>query len=86
MKIKLDKTHYLVSDPYCYWITCETKTKDGKPCERRVSGYMPTLELAVENFIDGKIRGSNAKEMAEISKLVAEIKEDVRTWKRALSR
>lgn len=47
MRIKLDKKHYLISEPGCCWIVCETKSKSGKSSERRVSGYVPTFEMAV---------------------------------------
>lgn len=85
MKIKLDKKHYLISESDCCWIVCETKSKSGKPSERRVSGYVPTFEMAVESYINKKINGSNASEIAQLAKEVEELKEEVKSWKVSLA-
>lgn len=41
MKIKLDKKHYLISEPDCCWIVCETKSKSGlraaRDCRKRMT-------------------------------------------------
>ena len=52
MKIQLDDKHFLNSDPYCYWITCVVKSKEGKPYEKRVSGYAAIFGDAVNSFIE----------------------------------
>ena len=81
MKIKLDKKHYLKSEPGCCWIVCETKTKSGKPSERRVSGYVPTFEMAVESYINRKINGSDATKISQLAIEVRALKTEVRGWK-----
>lgn len=57
MRIKIGERHWLNSDAFCYWITCEYEIREGrnagKTAERRVSGYMPSFEWAV-NFFNRK--------------------------------
>ena len=89
MRIKLDKKHYLNSDTYSYWITCEYEIKTGKRKgsvdEKRVSGYEPTFEMAVESYIDKKINGSDAAEVAQLVKEIKDLKTEVRGWKNSLA-
>lgn len=80
MKIELDKRHYLNSDPYCCWITCIVKSKDGKPYERRVSGYTPTIKQAVEDYIETRIKSSEAREICKLKKEIEDLKAEVREW------
>lgn len=84
MKIKLDDTHFLNSDPYCFWITClVTPGKDSrkkKPYEVRVSGYLPTFEQAVESYIDNKINTSTATSVSKLKEEVRKLKAEVRGW------
>lgn len=84
MKIELDKKHYLNSDKYCYWISCEYKTEKGKGAgsvvERRVSGYMPTFKDAVESYIETKIKTSEAHEICKLKKEIEGLKAEVRAW------
>ncbi len=61
MKIQLDDKHFLNSDPYCYWITCVVKSKEGKPYEKRVSGYAATFGDAVNSFIEKTIKQSSSE-------------------------
>lgn len=84
MRIKLDKKHYLIGELGFCWIVCETKSKSGKSSERCVSGYVPTFEMAVESYINRKINGSNASEIAQLAKEVEELKAEVRGWKVSL--
>lgn len=81
MKIQLDDKHFLHSDPYCYYITCVVKSKDGKPYERRVSGYTGTLNDVVESYIEKSIICSEASEICQLSKKIEELKREVRCWK-----
>lgn len=84
MKIKLDDTHWLNSDVYCYWITClVTPGKDSrkkKPYEVRVSGYLPTFEQAVESYIDGRINSSMATNLSKLKEDIRKLKDEVRGW------
>lgn len=81
MKIKeLDDKYILNSDSFCYWITCKYTNKKGKVVERRVSGYYATLEQVVENFIDRKMRSSEATEISQLKDEIAKLKETVKGW------
>lgn len=81
MKIKeLDDKYILNSDSCCYWITCKYTNKKGKVVERRVSGYCATLEQVVENFIDRKMRSSEATEISQLKDEIVKLKETVKGW------
>ena len=86
MRIKLDDKHYLCSDPYCYWITCEVtyKGRDGKEktTDRRVSGYSRNFSEAVESFIEKKIKSSEASNLAELKDDIEQLKSTVLKWRR----
>lgn len=90
MKIKLDKSHTLISDQYCYWITETVITKKGKNAgkasERRASGYTATLEQCFDSYIDKKIKSSEASEIGVLVKEVKALKEQVRDWSAKLCR
>lgn len=85
MRIRLGKKHWLNSDAFCYWITCEYEIKEGKNAgntgERRVSGYVPTFEQAVESFIDRQLRGAEIEEFSELVEFIKNLKEEVKGWK-----
>jgi hypothetical protein len=85
MKIKLDDKHYLNSDEYCYWITVEVITQDGKnagkPYEKRCSGYTATFEQAVDSFIEKKIKASQIEDFKKLVKTIKDLKKEVRGWK-----
>lgn len=85
MRIKLDEKHWLNSDAFCYWITCEYEVEKGKSAgtiaERRVSGYAATFEQAVESFIERKIKGAESESFSELVKVVNDLKAEVRSWK-----
>lgn len=85
MKIKIGKKHWLNSDAYCYWITEEYETKDGKNpgsiAERRCSGYTATFAQAVDSFIERKIRVAEIGSFTELVKVVDDLKAEVRSWK-----
>lgn len=87
VKIKLDETHWLNSDAYCYWITClvtpTEKSRKKKPYEVRVSGYLPTFEQAVESFINFEVNNSTATSLNKLKKDIEKLKEEVRAWKDA---
>lgn len=86
MKIKLDDKHYLNSDRFSCWITCEytPEKKDGtlgKPTERRVSGYYRDFNEVVEDYIDKKINSSEALKISQLSKEIKKLKKTVKDWK-----
>lgn len=88
MKIALDDKHFLNSDRYCYWITCiceseNEETKKKKKYERRVSGYLPTFEQAIEHFIDASVNESTATSLRKLKTDIQNLKAEVRGWSNA---
>lgn len=87
VKIKLDDTHFLNSDSYCYWVTCLVQpgedSRKKKPYEIRVSGYLPTFEQAVESFINNSVNSSMATSLNKLKKDIENLKKEVRAWKDA---
>lgn len=83
MKIKLDDKHWLNSDRYSYWITALVEPEEGKkkPYERRVSGYQPSFEQAVESYIDYIVNESQATSMNKLKQDIQKLKKEVRGWK-----
>lgn len=88
MRIKLDEKHYLNSDPYCYWISCEVKSENAKKkvYDKRVSGYCTTLESAVHSYINRHIMSSEVKSLKELEEEVRKLKKTVKGWKVTLKR
>lgn len=88
MKIKLDETHWLNSDSFCYWITAlvepKKDSKKKKPYEMRVSGYVATFEQAVDSLIDNKVRESRATNLKKLSEEIKELKAEVKGWKSSI--
>lgn len=88
VRIALDETHWLNSDTWSYWITAliEPEQKEGKkkrkPYERRVSGYMPTFESAVESFIDMSVNESTATSLNKLKNDIRKLKAEVRAWEK----
>lgn len=82
MKIKLDDKHYLICDPFCYWITCEYEVQEGKGkgniVERRVSGYTSTFEQCVNSFIERGIKAAEIVDFSGLVKVINDLKEEVR--------
>ena len=80
MKIQLDDKHYLNSDPYCYWITCMVKSKDGKLYEKRVSGYVATFNDAVSDCIEKAVRQSVSEDIRFLRDEIESLKREVMGW------
>lgn len=80
MKIKLDENHWLISDGFCYWITCLVKPENKKEYETRVSGYMPNFALAVESYINKSVCSSTATSLTKLKKDIEKIKQTVKGW------
>lgn len=80
MKIQLDEYHFLNSDNFCCWVTCEKPNKDGKINPRNMSGYYPTFTGAVESYIERRIKTSEATEIAELKNEIEALKAEVRGW------
>lgn len=90
MRIKLDETHWLNSDPQCYWITKVVTVKNGNNAgstyERRCSGYVATFAEVVDSFIECKIRESKIESFTELKKTIDSIKQEVKKWKCVVER
>ena len=84
MDIKLDNTHILKSDPYCFWVVQVVSPKGRKPYEKRVSGYSPDLAGALTSYINTHVKSSDAKSLADLSKSVEELKREVKDFCKAL--
>ena len=84
MDIKLDNTHVLKSDPYCYYIVRLVEPKGKKLYEKRVSGYCRNLSEAMKSYIETKIRSSEATTLAELSEAVETLKAEVADFCTAL--
>lgn len=80
MKIKLDDTHYMNSDPYCYWITEVVKGKDGKKREERVSGYCSGFGKAVDDFVEVSVGRTTAHTLKKLKEEISELKKTVLGW------
>lgn len=81
MKIKLDDKHYLNGDRFCCWITCEGVDKNGKQYEKLASGYSPTFGMAVERYIENRIRGDKITSITALKNEVRDLKKQVKEWK-----
>lgn len=81
MKIPLDDKHILCSEETCCWIMRIVEPKDGKPYEKRVSGYYATFTEAVVSYINKKINSLQADEIRQLADAVEELKTEVRGWK-----
>ena len=84
MKIQLDKNHFLNGDEYCYWITTKIKSNKGKEYERRVTGYATKLEDVFTDYIDKKIKSTNATNIKELATIVEETKADIKKFLNSL--
>ena len=74
-KIKLGGGFWLISDPYCCWISKEYVYQNGKhkgeTYLKRVSGYTAKVEDALESLVDRHSREINA---TSVNTLIKEIK------------
>lgn len=73
--------YILKSDGLSMWIEqkCTGKSKDGKEREtvKRVTGYLPTFQMLLQNFVQHKVRGSEAANMKEILHDLAAAEKDL---------
>lgn len=80
MRVRLDEKHTLCSDEHCCWITQAVTPEGRKPYEKRVSGYVPTFQMAVESYVNKKINSSEAKEISQLASEVLALVQEVRQW------
>lgn len=64
MEIKIGK-YTLRSDRFCAWLDKEYKQENGKIVQRRVSGYHRDIGLLLDDFIDTKVKESDARDMKQ---------------------
>lgn len=80
MNIEVEN-YILKSDGLSMWIEQKYmgKSKDGKDKEyvKRVTGYLPTFQMLFRSFVQRKIRGSEASNMQEILKDLAEVEKEL---------
>lgn len=78
------------SDKFCYWITCEYEVKEGKNAgevyKRRVSGYTPTFEQAVDSYINSHVRSLEAEKITKLADEIKKLKKTVKSWKVVLEK
>lgn len=86
MNIRLDDKHTLNTDNYCCWITTDVVNKNGDVNQRRVSGYLPTIEQAVESFVKHDFMSSEAQTVVELEKEVKKLKQRISKWKKVLDK
>lgn len=84
MKIRLDSEHWLQSDAYCYWITKDMVSKNGKEYESRVSGYLENLDDIVKDIVQRKIRSSEATQINELRDDVKKTLTMLKGWAKGL--
>lgn len=81
MEVKIGK-YIIKSDAYCMWMEEEYagKTKGGaeKVATRQVAGYVKTFEQLLENFMEKRIRNSDAIEVEEVLKEFAKCEGELR--------
>lgn len=64
MEIKVGK-YTLKSDRFCCWLEKESKGKDGKIRQARVSGYFRDFGMLLDDFIDRRVKDSDANDMKQ---------------------
>lgn len=80
MNIEVEN-YILKSDGLSMWIEQKYigKSKDGKDKEyvKRVTGYLPTFQMLFQSFVQRKVKGSEAADMQEILKDLAEVEKEL---------
>lgn len=85
MKIKLDNSHYLESDPYNMWISTKYVSKSGKPYFRTVTGYYQRIEDLMNDYVDKSVLRSKAKSFTALRRDIANVKKEIAEWKDLIS-
>jgi hypothetical protein len=81
MEVKIGK-YIIKSDAYCMWMEEEYsgKTKGGveKVATRQVAGYVKTFEELLVNFMEKRLRSSDATEVKEVLAEFAKCEADIK--------
>jgi hypothetical protein len=60
--MNIDCGKYIIkSDPLNLWVEEKYKTKKGDEATKVVTGYAPTFELLLQNFVKRRLRSSDAE-------------------------
>ncbi|MCB6475583.1 hypothetical protein LI171_04935 [Emergencia timonensis] len=60
--MNIDCGRYIIkSDPLNLWVEEKYKTKKGDEATKVVTGYAPTFELLLQNFVKRRLRSSDAE-------------------------
>ena len=86
MKIKLDDSHFLISESTCCWVVSLSKSKNGKMYERRVSGYYNSLDKCLDSYFTKHINESETSSIRALRKDIAETRNRIQEWVRVLER
>lgn len=82
MEIKIGK-YTLKADRYGVWLEQEVKGKkgksEGKDVQRRITGYYRDFSLLLDDFIDSRVKDSDANNMKQV---LAEIDSALKDAKR----
>lgn len=80
MKIKLDDSHFLISESTCCWVVALSKSKNGKMYERRVSGYYNSLDKCLDSYFTKHINESETSSIRALRKDIAETRNRIQEW------
>ena len=78
MEIKIGK-YTLKSDYFCCWLNQEVKTGKGKISQKRITGYYRDIGLLLDDFIDMRVKDSDASSMKQV---LAEIEQATKDAKK----
>ena len=81
MEIKVGK-YIMKSDKFCLWLEEEYESQDdktkGKLMTKQVAGYCCSFENLLNDFVDKQIKGSDAKSIKELLKVLKQTTEDIK--------
>jgi len=86
MDIKLTDKHILKSDTYNFWIMMIVKPKDKEPYEKRVTGYFPTLDACLSDYVNKQFAGADVESVKDLAETVEGIKAEINTFCQALEK
>ena len=76
--------YFLMRDSFCCWVVQEKKTKQGKPYDKRVSGYCANVEDALTSFCSHHTREIDARSIKVLIKEIIALKTAVKEWAEAI--
>ncbi len=76
MEIKIGD-YKVQSDSMNLWVTKDSVSSNGTHTEKKVAGYAQNFEQLYTQFIDAKLRGSDATKIKDLLKEVKEKREEL---------